>query len=141
MVPDAERKLVAYLSAHPDAADEWERTQKLTNDPRITPVGRFLRKTSLDELPQIWNVIMGDMSFVGPRPVTEGELDKYGMYANTYLSMKPGITGEWQVKGRSDGCYVKRREMDVAYSKEISMLKDIKLMLRTVLVVVRPTGS
>jgi len=140
MVPGAEEKLSAYLQSHPAAAEEWAQTQKLTNDPRVTPIGRFLRKTSLDELPQFWNVIKGEMSFVGPRPVTDQELDRYGPNKQSYLSMKPGITGVWQVSGRSDGSYTQRCQMDRDYATRIGLLLDLSLIARTALVFVRPTG-
>lgn len=140
MVPNAEAKLDAYLIANPAAAAEWEATQKLSDDPRITQLGQFLRKTSLDELPQIFNVLKGDMSFVGPRPVTEPELAKYGVYQSTYLSLKPGITGVWQVEGRQDGDYIERVKMDRRYANSLSILRDLSLIARTAVVVARPTG-
>lgn len=140
MVPNAEGKLQAYLDGNPEAAEEWEKTQKLTDDPRITAIGKFLRKTSLDELPQIWNVLRGEMSFVGPRPVTEPELERYGPQKRSYLSMRPGITGLWQVEGRGDGDYVERVQMDSRYSDQLSWKYDLALIARTALVVVRPTG-
>ena len=102
MVVDAENRLLTYLEANPIAAAEWECDHKLTDDPRINRLGRILRKTSLDELPQIWNVLRGEMSFVGPRPVVALELVKYGSSASAYLAQKPGITGVWQVSGRND---------------------------------------
>lgn len=140
MVPDAEARLAVYLSENPDAKEEWDRTQKLTDDPRVTAVGRFLRRTSLDELPQLWNVLRGEMSFVGPRPVTEPELDRYGLHKRAYLSLKPGITGVWQVEGRSNGCYDERLRMDQSYMNSIGLLYDLRLIMRTALVVVSPTG-
>lgn len=140
MVPNAEGMLEDYLAANPDAADEWAKTQKLNDDPRVTRIGHFLRKTSLDELPQVWNVLRGDMSFVGPRPVTEPELDRYGPDQQSYLSLKPGITGVWQVKGRSDGSYSQRCQMDRYYARRIGLLLDLSLIARTALVFVRPTG-
>lgn len=140
MVLNAEEKLGEYLKNNPEAAAEWAKTQKLADDPRITEVGRFLRKTSLDELPQIWNVLKGDMSFVGPRPIVEAELEHYGPLADMYLSMKPGVTGHWQVFGRENGCYTERRNMDRAYSRQMSIAKDLELIARTATVIVRPTG-
>lgn len=140
MVPDAEARLAKYLAANPAAQTEWDRTQKLTDDPRVTKLGRFLRRTSLDELPQLWNVLRGDMSFVGPRPVTEPELQRYGIHKRAYLSLKPGITGVWQVEGRTNGCYDERLRMDKVYLEKISLMFDIRLILRTALVVVSPTG-
>ena len=140
MVPDAESRLEDHLAADPAAAAEWDRTQKLKNDPRVTPLGRLLRRTSLDELPQIWNVLRGDMSLVGPRPVTERELDRYGPHARTYLSLKPGITGHWQVHGRSNGCYDERLHMDQTYARQIGLRYDLRLMWNTAFVLIRPTG-
>ena len=140
MVPDAEARLADVLSADPAAAREWARSQKLVNDPRITPLGRFLRRTSLDELPQIWNVLRGDMSLVGPRPVTWSELDRYGMHRGSYLMQRPGITGLWQVSGRSDGCYEMRRKLDVQYAQNTTLTGDISLLFRTLKVVLHPTG-
>jgi len=141
MVIDAEFKLAACLAADPAAAVEWARTQKLHNDPRITPLGRFLRRTSLDELPQIWNVLKGEMSLVGPRPIVDNEVERYGAHKHVYLNLKPGVTGLWQVAGRSNGCYDERLRMDRAYASEISLGRDISLIARTALVVVRPTGT
>lgn len=140
MVPDAETRLETYLQSNPQAADEWARTQKLTHDPRVTPLGRFLRRTSLDELPQIWNVMRGDMSFVGPRPVTLPELERYGLHSHVYLSLRPGVTGLWQVMGRSNGCYTERTNMDRAYASSLGLIRDLSLILRTGLVVFLPTG-
>lgn len=140
MVVGAETKLDAYLKTHDQAAEEWARTQKLTNDPRITRFGRFLRTTSLDELPQLWNVLRGDMSFVGPRPITADELERYGPHKQTYLSLKPGITGHWQVHGRGDGCYEDRLQMDRTYARNVGLWSDLTLIARTALVFVRRTG-
>ncbi len=140
MVVDAEDKLQAYLDANPEAADEWERDHKLTNDPRINRLGDVLRKTSLDELPQIWNVLKGEMSFVGPRPVVAIELVKYGSSASAYLAQKPGITGLWQVSGRNDISYRERVEMDVVYLARQSFLSDIKIISMTASAVFLRTG-
>ncbi|CAD0186659.1 Undecaprenyl phosphate N,N'-diacetylbacillosamine 1-phosphate transferase [Ruegeria sp. THAF57] len=140
MVVDAEEKLQAYLDANPDAAAEWERDHKLTIDPRINRLGDILRKTSLDELPQIWNVLKGEMSFVGPRPVVAVELIKYGSSASAYLAQKPGITGLWQVSGRNDISYRERVEMDVAYLAARSFLKDVKIISLTASAVFLRTG-
>ncbi len=140
MVVDAEDKLQAYLDANPEDADEWERDHKLTNDPRINRLGDVLRKTSLDELPQIWNVLKGEMSFVGPRPVVAIELVKYGSSASAYLAQKPGITGLWQVSGRNDISYRERVEMDVVYLARQSFLSDIKIISMTASAVFLRTG-
>lgn len=140
MVPNAQSLLLDHLDKNPKAAAEWARTQKLTHDPRVTPLGRFLRRASLDELPQVWNVLRGDMSFVGPRPVTQGELTRYGSLVQTYLSLKPGVTGNWQIHGRSDGCYVERIQLDAEYAQRVNVMRDLGLIVATVRVVVYPTG-
>lgn len=140
MVPNAEALLAQYLKDNPEAASEWDQSQKLARDPRITRLGRFLRRTSLDELPQIWNVLRGEMSFVGPRPVTEPELKRYGADTSIYLDLRPGVTGLWQVEGRSNGCYNERRNMDRAYAATIGLLRDLTLIFRTGFVIFWPTG-
>jgi undecaprenyl-phosphate galactose phosphotransferase len=140
MAPDAEARLANLLATDPDAAREWERCHKLDNDPRVTRLGRFLRRTSLDELPQIWNVLKGDMSFVGPRPITAPELERYGMHSHYYLRQRPGITGLWQVLGRQDGSYETRRNLDVQYAKMANLRGDIWLLLCTLKIIVIPTG-
>lgn len=140
MVPDAEERLVAFLKSNPEAADEWARDHKLTNDPRITQLGRFLRESSLDELPQIWNVLKGEMSFVGPRPVVRDEMRKYGLARTAYLTMKPGITGLWQVSGRNDVTYEDRVAMDVTYLQTVSFTNDCRLILKTITSVLNRTG-
>ncbi len=140
MVMGAEERLQAYLAANSAAAAEWARDHKLANDPRITRFGNFLRKTSLDELPQIWNVLKGEMSFVGPRPIVHAELSKYGADLGAYLSQKPGITGLWQVSGRNNVSYVERVAMDVDYSLRGSLMFDMELILRTGVSVLGKTG-
>lgn len=140
MVFDAERKLRAYLAENPEAAREWSRDHKLTNDPRITPFGNFLRKSSLDELPQIWNVLRGDMSFVGPRPIVREELKRYGPYRRIYMSMAPGITGLWQVSGRNDVTYDERVHMDVEYVGSMTFVTDARIILATAKSVINRTG-
>lgn len=141
MVPDAETRLAAYLNLNADAAAEWEAERKLTDDPRITRIGDIMRRTSLDELPQLWNVLIGEMSFVGPRPVTADELDKYGISRAAYCAMRPGITGLWQVSGRNDVSYAERVALDVDYLRRISFPVDLSIIARTAGVVVRPTGK
>ena len=140
---DADKRLKEILKNDPKAREEWERTFKLKNDPRITPVGKFLRKTSLDELPQFINVLKGDMSVVGPRPVVEEELEKYYKEkAEVYKSVKPGITGYWQVEGRSDvEDYEERVKMDEYYIKKQSFLLDIKIILKTIKVMITGKGA
>lgn len=141
MVVDAEAKLQAHLAANPAAAEEWARDYKLTDDPRITPLGDLLRRTSLDELPQIWNVLKGEMSFVGPRPVPRVELRKYGRFRTAYLSLKPGITGLWQVSGRNEVSYDERVAMDVEYLQTMSLWEDIRILARTAGSVLGQTGK
>lgn len=141
MVPDAAARLAHILATDPEAAAEWHADQKLRHDPRITRVGRFLRVTCLDELPQLWNVLRGDMSLVGPRPVTAEELERYGDNRKLVLSVRPGITGLWQVEGRGEVGYDERVQMDVAYVTSISPLGDLRILLRTVRAVLSGTGT
>ena len=138
MVPNADCLLERHLDSNPDARQEWESTQKLKCDPRITPFGRFLRKSSLDELPQIWNVLKGDMSLVGPRPMLPEQKGKYPGFA--YYLLRPGITGSWQVSDRNETAFAKRAEYDQDYERKLSMLTDIRLIFRTIGVVFRGTG-
>lgn len=131
MAQDASERLNEYLGSDPRAAQEWAETRKLRYDPRVTPFGAVLRKTSLDELPQLFNVLRGDMSIVGPRPVTDEELEKYGLRVSAYLACKPGITGLWQVSGRSKTSYRERVMLDYTYAKNWSLALDAKTMLLT----------
>jgi lipopolysaccharide/colanic/teichoic acid biosynthesis glycosyltransferase len=140
MVLDSDAKLIAHLKNCPDAHAEWQANNKLTNDPRVTSFGRFLRKSSLDELPQLLNIIRGEMSIVGPRPVVADELEKYGTHVQHYLSMRPGLTGLWQTSGRNAISYDGRIAMDVAYRKSVSLLLDIRIIIATVGVVFARTG-
>jgi exopolysaccharide production protein ExoY len=140
MVPDAEERLNAYLDANPAARAEWIATRKLKNDPRIIPFGSFMRKTSLDELPQLFNVLMGQMSIVGPRPVVRDELELYGSGRADYLALRPGITGLWQVSGRNDVGYADRVAFDRDYNARVSFWTDLSIMMRTFSVVVGRTG-
>lgn len=135
MVPNAAEVLKDLLERDPAAREEWERDFKLRKDPRITLVGAFLRKTSLDELPQLWNVIRGDMSLVGPRPVTEEELAKYGDRKDFFLEAKPGITGLWQVSGRNDVSYEERVRLDAWYARNWQLWFDLVILLKTIKVV------
>jgi Undecaprenyl-phosphate galactose phosphotransferase WbaP len=141
MVPNAEQVLRDLLHQDPERKLEWTRDQKLRDDPRVTPIGRFLRKTSLDELPQLWNVLRGDMSLVGPRPVVREEWKRYGRRLDTYLAAKPGVTGLWQVMGRSDSGYRRRVALDSYYVRNRSLLMDISILLRTVKVVLQGRGA
>ncbi len=141
MVENSAEVLDNLLKTDAKAKAEWKKSRKLKNDPRITEIGKFLRKTSLDELPQLWNVLKGDMSIVGPRPVTADELSYYGDKAKDYKSVRPGITGIWQVSGRSDTSYRKRVILDYTYSKKHNLLWDIKIILQTVKVIVKGQGA
>lgn len=138
MVPDADNILASYLEHNPEAAAEWNKTQKLKNDPRITTVGRVLRKTSLDELPQLWNVLVGDMSLVGPRPMMANQRDLYP--GTAYYGLRPGVTGPWQVSDRNEAEFADRARFDQEYDDSLSLPGDLSLLLRTVRTVVRGTG-
>jgi exopolysaccharide production protein ExoY len=142
MVIDSQARLEALLANDPAARAEWEATRKLKNDPRITRIGRFLRSTSLDELPQLINVLRGEMSLVGPRPVQEAEIDRYyGASAAHYMAVRPGITGLWQVSGRSETSYESRVALDVSYVSRPSLLADISILLRTPVAVLSRRGA
>lgn len=142
MVVNSQEMLQKYLAKNPAAREEWERDFKLKDDPRVTPIGKFLRSTSLDELPQIFNVLRGEMSLVGPRPVIQEELDKYyGETAKLYCTVKPGITGLWQVSGRSDIGYDERVALDATYIKYRSMWGDIVILWKTIGVVLMKKGA
>ncbi|WP_168792826.1 sugar transferase [Paraburkholderia aromaticivorans] len=141
MVPKADVVLAELLATDASAREEWNRDFKLKKDVRITSVGRFLRKTSLDELPQLWNVLSGDMSLVGPRPIVNKELERYGADAHYYLSVRPGVTGLWQVSGRNNVDYATRVALDVSYVKRRSTLLDISILLRTFKVVFDGSGA
>lgn len=138
MVPDADGLLAACLAADPEARREWDETQKLKCDPRITRIGRILRKTSLDELPQLWNVLKGDMSIVGPRPMMVDQQELYPGQA--YYLLRPGITGPWQVSDRNEGSFAGRAAYDANYHADLSLATDLSILIRTVSVVVRRTG-
>jgi len=141
MVPNAQAALEIYLKENPEAREEWERDFKLKDDPRVTKIGKFLRKTSLDELPQLWNVLIGDMSLVGPRPIVRAEVEKYGEYINDFYLVPPGITGVWQVSGRSDTTYEERVLMDSWYVHNWSVWIDIVYLVKTVLAVLKAKGA
>jgi exopolysaccharide production protein ExoY len=132
MLPDATERLQKLLDSDPAAAAEWQASRKLRCDPRITMIGALLRESSLDELPQLFNVLRGDMSIVGPRPVTEEELNRYAGAVGCYLACRPGITGLWQVSGRSTTTYAKRVEYDTFYAQNWSMALDAKILLVTI---------
>jgi exopolysaccharide production protein ExoY len=141
MVMDAGEQLQQLLATNPEARREWAETQKLTHDPRITALGQFIRKSSIDELPQLLNVIRGDMSLVGPRPIVESEIAKYGDQYKHYCAVRPGLTGLWQVRGRSDTSYETRVAMDVEYARTRTFLTDVKILLLTVPAVVNSKGA
>nr|WP_321440770.1 sugar transferase [uncultured Hyphomonas sp.] len=141
MVANADERLQEILATDPEARAEWEETQKLVNDPRITPLGHFIRKTSIDELPQLINIIRGEMSLVGPRPIVENEIAKYGEYYRDYCAVRPGLTGLWQVEGRSDTTYEERVQLDVKYASSRTFTGDIMIMLRTVPAVLLSKGA
>lgn len=141
MIPNAQEKLVEYLEVNPEAKKEWEESFKLTNDPRVTRLGDFLRKTSLDELPQLWNVIKGDMSLVGPRPIVKKEIERYGVYFREYAMVLPGITGMWQASGRSDTTYEERVSMDTWYVRNWSVWLDIMYLAKTFQAVIFGKGA
>jgi lipopolysaccharide/colanic/teichoic acid biosynthesis glycosyltransferase len=141
MVRDAEHLLRRLLNEHPELRDEWTKNFKLLNDPRITMMGRVLRFTSLDELPQLWNVLRGEMSLVGPRPIVRAELLRYGRNASRYLAVKPGLTGLWQVKGRSSTTYRRRVAMDKYYIQNQSILLDIYILAATPAAVLKRNGA
>lgn len=141
MVTNSDEVLRNLLASDPAAAREWAANRKLADDPRITPLGRFLRKSSLDELPQIFNVLRGEMSLVGPRPVVREELLRYDLAKVHYLRARPGITGLWQVSGRSGTTYGRRIELDKAYVLRWSFLSDLMIVLRTVPALVTRSGA
>jgi exopolysaccharide production protein ExoY len=138
MVRDADAQMEALLKSDPAAKAEWDRTQKLRNDPRITRFGQFIRRSSLDELPQLWNVFRGDMSLVGPRPMMVSQKDMYP--GTAYYALRPGITGHWQTSGRNQTTFEARAEFDTAYESQLDLKTDLAILLRTVSVVVKGTG-
>lgn len=139
MVRDADAALETYLAADPVRRREWDELQKLKNDPRITPIGHFLRATSLDELPQLFNVLKGEMSLVGPRPMMPEQLSMYGD-PTAYVTVKPGITGLWQVSARNETKFSYRNEVDAAYERALTLKLDITVLFKTIGVVLRRTG-
>lgn len=141
MSVDAEKRLFSLLDQDPAAKLEWEATRKLTNDPRVTGIGRFLRLSSFDELPQLLNVLRGDMSVVGPRPIIASEIMMYDRYLPHYLNVKPGVTGLWQVSGRSGTSYRRRVAFDIIYSRHASLGMDIKTLFKTIPAVIRAEGA
>jgi exopolysaccharide production protein ExoY len=142
MYEDADQRLEELLKSSPETKEEWEKTFKLKHDPRVTPFGRFLRRTSLDELPQFFNVLIGDLSVVGPRPIVEEEASKfYGKQALKILSIRPGLTGLWQVSGRSNTTYRERVSLDLTYLKTRSLGLDLKLIAQTIPAMISSRGA
>lgn len=141
MCMHADEKLKEYLESNEEARKEFEENQKLKDDPRITKLGNFLRKTSLDELPQMLNILKGEMSFIGPRPVVDGEIEKYGKNKGKFLSVKPGLTGYWQVNGRSNTTYEERMDLELYYVDHRSLWLDIKIFFKTFITVFKKEGA
>jgi Undecaprenyl-phosphate galactose phosphotransferase WbaP len=141
MVVNADELLQQYLDRDPELRAEWERDHKLKNDPRVTAVGYWLRKTSLDELPQLWNVLRGEMSLVGPRPIVAAEIPKYGDWMELYEQATPGITGLWQISGRNNTTYDMRIALDSRYVLNWSPWLDLYILARTIKVVLRREGA
>lgn len=141
MVDNADELLDTYLRKNPELAEEWKKNQKLKNDPRLTRAGRFLRKTSLDELPQILNIIQGDMTLVGPRPIVESEKEKYGRFFDEYCEVRPGLTGLWQTSGRNDTTYSQRVAYDHYYINHWTIWLDFWIMGKTIPVALIGRGA
>jgi exopolysaccharide production protein ExoY len=141
MVADAANVLDEYLEKNPHEIDQWASFQKLENDPRVTRFGKFIRRTSIDELPQFWNVLVGDMSVVGPRPCMVQQKELYSAYWSHYCAVRPGITGLWQVSGRNHLSFEERVRLDVRYVQSLSVMGDAKIFFRTVFVVLTGHGS
>jgi exopolysaccharide production protein ExoY len=141
MIKNSEEFMRDYLASNPDAAHEWASTRKLRNDPRVTFLGNVLRRSSLDELPQFFNVLRGEMSCVGPRPVVADELRFYGSSVSDYLQTRPGLTGPWQISGRSDTSYEERVTLDCKYVREWSLWADIVILVKTIPATVSSRGS
>ena len=141
MVIDADKQLEKILAENPEMRAEWEKDRKFTNDPRVTKIGKILRKTSIDEIPQFFNILIGEMSFVGPRPVTRPELEKYGSKSDFILLAQPGLSGMWQISGRSDTGYEERITLDSYYIQNWSVWLDIWIIIKTVVVVIKGKGA
>lgn len=141
MVQNADHILQSYLERNPELRAEWLATHKLKQDPRVTRIGSILRKLSLDELPQLWNIIIGDMSLIGPRPIVDAEVEKYGKCFDLYIQVRPGLTGLWQVSGRNDTTYERRVELDEYYILNRSLKLDLQILWKTVFVVLRKDGA
>jgi exopolysaccharide production protein ExoY len=141
MAADAERRFEQHLAADPDAAREWMKNHKLQDDPRVTRIGKILRRTSLDELPQLFNILKGEMSLIGPRPIVVEEIPKYREYFTVYAGGRPGLTGLWQVKGRNETTYAQRVAFDVDYLRNWSFTRDLAILLMTFRRVIEGRGA
>jgi len=141
MVRNADQILQNYLDTSPQLRAQWLATHKLKQDPRVTRLGTMLRKSSLDELPQLWNILIGDMSLIGPRPIVAAEVEKYGKCFDLYIQVRPGLTGLWQVSGRNDTSYQYRVELDEYYVHNKSLKLDLQILWKTIFVVLRKTGA
>lgn len=141
MVTNGDEVLARHLASHPELRAEWNATRKLRDDPRVTAFGKGMRKNSIDEIPQLLNVIRGEMSLVGPRPITPSEVKFYGAHVGDYMAVRPGLTGLWQVSGRSETSYKKRVELDVRYVAERTVWGDISIMMKTIPAVLSSRGS
>jgi exopolysaccharide production protein ExoY len=141
MVNNNDALLEKYLAANPAERAEWLATRKLKNDPRVTPFGIFLRKSSIDELPQLFNVLLGHMSIVGPRPIVQSEMEFYGPNYADYIRVRPGLTGLWQVSGRSDTDFNKRVQLDAHYVANRTLMGDVVIMVKTIPAVLNARGS
>jgi Undecaprenyl-phosphate galactose phosphotransferase WbaP len=141
MCVNSSEVLERHFQKHPEAREEWRIAHKLRHDPRVTRVGAFLRRTSLDELPQMWNVLRGTMSLVGPRPIVAAEVERYGPYFADYCQVKPGLTGLWQISGRSEVTYDERVQLDCRYVREWSLAGDLKILVQTLTKVANQDGA
>lgn len=141
MVQNADQILQKYLDSSPELKSQWVETQKLKQDPRITRLGSLLRKSSLDELPQLWNIVLGDMSLVGPRPIVDSEVEKYGQCFDLYTQVRPGLTGLWQVSGRNNTTYEHRVELDEYYVHNRCVKLYFKILWKTIFVVLKKEGA
>lgn len=141
MVQNADQILQKYLDSSPELKSQWVETQKLKQDPRITRLGALLRKSSLDELPQLWNIVLGDMSLVGPRPIVDSEVEKYGQCFDLYTQVRPGLTGLWQVSGRNNTTYEHRVELDEYYVHNRCVKLYFKILWKTIFVVLKREGA
>lgn len=140
MVVDSDRALARHLQGNPSAREQWDKFQKIDDDPRITRFGQFIRRASLDELPQFWNVLVGDMSLVGPRPCMQRQMQLYGPYWPDYCALKPGLTGLWQVSGRNRLTFEERVALDVRYARQWSLWQDLRILFKTARVVITGDG-